>query len=461
MLYKFLLLINLLGVLSVNLLVNGDVEVDMSAPRQVEAGQSMTVRVTLKKSDLRSFARFQQQLPGGMEAEVVEDGRAEFKFEDQSVKFIWLKLPPEDEITISYKVKVNERLKGSFELSGSFSYIENNERKSVEAPTAPIAINPSPSMDEEMLVDVGDFKPMAKAPSERQPTKRVQCIRQKPYPLEEGPGYMVNLLVHKGNKEKFAKIQEDIPEGYKAVQEEARGAIFTFKDQTAKFLWMNLPADKFFVISYRLIPTNGQEDPAIEGQFSFIENDNTRNIDIVQRDVNLDNTSNDHLLSIIESSKAPQITNQQGLDASDDELQEETARSQPQAPSKPGKKGKVRIEISQEAKRILEENARLTHQLEPQSGVYYRVQIAAGHRPIDVEQYFDQYNIDKEVRTELHDGWRKYSVGSFPIYKEARDYRVHIWNTTTIDDAFVAAYNDGSRITVQEALMITNHKWYE
>ena len=65
MFYKLLLLINFLGVLSVNLLVNGDVEVQMRAPGQVEAGEEMTVQVTLNKSDLRSFARFQQQLPGG------------------------------------------------------------------------------------------------------------------------------------------------------------------------------------------------------------------------------------------------------------------------------------------------------------------------------------------------------------------------------------------------------------
>lgn len=442
MIKHLLLLIYTWIVLALNFVLS-DVTLDMTATKQVEAGNEIIVEVTLNKSDFESFARFQQEIPAGLTPIPVQTANADFSFKDQKVKFIWLKLPANEQITLSYKLEVDRRLKGTFDLKGTFSYIEDNERKTKDLSPQNITITPSADIDPNLIVDINDFKNLVTPTKTDKPsTAQVKCIRQIPYTGVEDSEYIVNLLVNKGDKEKFAKIQENVPEGYSAVSIENKDAIFTFKDQTVKFLWMNLPTDPYFVVSYKLVPDNRvTQKPTLDGTFSYIENNNTLSISIVEKDVNLENTSKENLMAVaasVEEAPVAPITTTQPADYS----------------------GEVKIEIAESALRAMREDTKLTNVLEPESGVYYRVQIAAGHRPIDIERYFKKYNLDKEVRTEFHEGWRKYSVGSFDIYKAARDYRVHIWNTTTIDDAFVSAYNNGKRITVQEALMITNHEWY-
>jgi len=439
---KQLIVFVYMGVLLLlNSIFSDKVSLVLHSSDQVEAGSEIYVEITLSKSDYESFARFQQEIPAGLTPIPVNTANADFSFSDQKIKFIWLKLPAEQEITISYKLQVDQRLKGRFNLDGRFSYIADNERKSVDVTPKTIVITPSPSIDPNLIVDIADFKPLVTTSYILADVNQVKCIRQTPYKTNGLNEYVVNILVNKGNKEKFAKIQETIPAGFTAVSIDNKDAIFTFKDQTVKLLWMNMPNDPYFVVSYKLIPEPEKTDkPNLAGTFSFIENDNTLSIDIEEKEVNLTNKSSENLLAVLSSM------------TSTTKLSEPI--TQPYNHS-----GKVTIEIAESALKLLRQDTRLTKMLEPETGVYYRVQIAAGHRPINIDRYFKKYNLDKEVRTEIHEGWRKYSVGSFYVYKAARDYRVHVWNTTSIDDAFVAAYNNGARITVQEALMIANHDW--
>ncbi len=456
MIRSIILLLNMVGVLSINSMLSEDVAVNLGVPSSVNAGSEFDVEVTLQKGNIESFARFQQDLPNGLTAQAVDAASANFSFENQKIKIIWLKLPSEREIKVLYRLKVDERLKGEFDLKGVFSYIEDNQRKSVLVASSAIVIKPSSRIDPNLIVDIKDFQQMVPIqPPISMVAKNVKCIRQVPTQVGGDNEYIVNILVNKGSTEKFAKIEEDVPQGFKAEAIQTKDAIFTFKDQKVKFLWMNLPPEQRFVVSYKLIPVNKAETKQItlKGTFSFIINESTQVIDITQKEIDLSNLDPKNLEGII-ASLPEQTVSSQGQDVP-------TSNSYTEPGVDGGKEVAIKYQKIEDKKSFASTRKidMKPYMLEPEKGVYFRVQIAAGHRPIDIKNYFKKYKLPKEIRTEEHEGWFKYSVGSFLNYKEARDYRVNLWKTTTISDAFVAAYNNGTRITVQEALMITNQKW--
>jgi cell division septation protein DedD len=457
-------LLNLMVILALQVFP-GNVSVKMDVPTEVRAGSEFEVKVTLNKGNLQGFSRFQQSIPAGLTASSGSSSNADFSFSDKRVRLIWLRIPDNDEITVNYHVKVDERLKGTFMLAGKFSYIDNNERKSIDIQPVAINIQPSATIDPSLIVDVNDFEKMTMPYPGLTPNEAVSvaCIRQTPYPGIQGD-YIVNVLVSENLTRQFAKIEENVPEGYTAVALDTKDAIFTFKEQKVKFLWMNLPTEPYFTVSYRLIPKNQAKLPApvINGAFSYLVEENSVSVDIIQRDLNLADLNGENVNALVAKALAEPSPVIAQIPVEEPVKVEPQAQTEPEVKSvdKPEGRPEKVTKPSRQKPATSTVTADASSLLDPEQGIYYRIQLAAGHKPINTNRYFTKMNLEKEVRQESHEGWKKYSIGSFGLYKEARDYRVHIWNTTPVKDAFITAYNSGQRITVQEALMITEQKWY-
>lgn len=449
-----------LSVLFLSVLRGDGVSVVQLVDRKVKAGDEFMVRVTVRKGDLESFARYEVLLPRGLTAVRGQSENSAYSFDDQRIRFVWLRLPLEEKVEISYAVRVDERMMGRFDLGGSFDYISSNSRKRVEANAESITVTPSESVPPSRRLDIEEYQ--RTVPAQRPLDMRklsVRCIRETPSILSPGPDRIVRLLVNRGEVESFAKIEERIPAGYAVESLEKQGAQFSFERGVVSFMWSQLPSESSFVVSYRLVPNDGQEGltPKIDGRFSFILDGMTRVIAIPEREVQLERLSASEVEQLVSST--PLRVPSRGLAVG---ARQSEGTLVAQGPSEGGVEFPVEYApIETKRQRRARTISMDEYLLEPEQGVYYRVQVAAGHRPIDINRYFRRRSLHADVRTERHEGWYKYSVGSFREYKEARDYRTQVWNTTPIRDAFVAAYNNGQRITVQEALMITSQKWYK
>jgi hypothetical protein len=390
----FALIFNLVAVLGIGSIFQSGVTLNMQVPTEVVAGTEFEVKVDIQKGDLQSFSRLQQNLPAGLTASSYLTSNADFSFEEKRVRFIWMRLPQQNDFTVIYRIKVDERLKGTFSIDGKFSYIDQNERKSVSALSQPITILPSPGIDPSLVVDISEYEqkvipyiPPASAGSQ------VACIRQVPFP-ESGSGeFVVNLLVNKESKQKFAKIEETIPPGYKAVNIDPKEAIFTFKGNTAKFLWMNLPAEPYFLVSYKLVPLEqgNAAFPNMKGKFSYLEGEKTISIDIKQTDRDLASITAADIGPLLVALSAPQLA-QADIKK---EPEKNQVKEEPEKVSKKEKKEErkekkeVKVATRKETKEL---KKNIPYILEPEEGVYFRVQLAAGHNSVDIRKYFLNIN---------------------------------------------------------------------
>lgn len=483
------LILGLISLLMLFGLVGEPVSVSLNMPDSAQSDTEFLVEVVIRKGDVEGFARFQQKLPNGFKAVARQTANGEFSFVDQKVKIQWMKVPMDNEIVVSYAIQVDPTIQsGQYTFDGSFSYILDNAVQVANASSRIIQVNADTDLDmanqQAKAIEVGDVQVNLKT---------IDCIRQKPY-LNEDNEVVVNLLITKGSLNGFGKVQEQIPVGYRAESLKSKNSIFTYKNHIVKFLWMNMPAsDESFVVSYKLVPEGEipDEEFQIVGTFSYAESDRTKTINIAERNIELETFNSEQLTAqatpevqevtepiaytsessytsepsyVSESSSNSDYSSYEGIQSTYEEPEPTYVQSQTSSYDEPTYAQSQ--ELSYEQPSYSSVSSRRNQTIDdsdvpsPEQGVAYRVQIAAGHKLVG-KNYFKRLNITDPVQVEIHNGWNKYTVGNFGEYKDARDYRVYVWNNTPIHDAFVAAYNNGMRITVQEALMIANQKWYK
>jgi cell division septation protein DedD len=464
---KFLTLLNLSGILLFNTFFLTNVVITHETPATMQAGTEVKVTVTIDKGSLNGFAKLQIDLPEGLAATAIETKGASFTFADGKAKFIWMALPNQPQFKVSYTLGAAADASGSLPINGKFSYIEDNERKTEDLATTTVTITggtvaqdnsapptPDASATAPVVPDNSSDVTFAGAAA---PIKDAEIVNESGVAPQQGAGgvmgtrsisaiteteMLVEVVVNKGDIRGFGKLQETIPAGFTALEKNSNEAIFTTQDRIVKFVWLNLPAAKELKVVYKL-RANGQPDGeyTVNGEFGYLLNDETQK-------------------AVLGSTNF--FTGPKALETQPVATHTEPAKTEP-AKTEPVKTTVSKNDGATAQKEKPKSKPKTTSKVTgPETGVTYKVQIMAAHREVGGEYFDRQFHYGGDFSIERHEGWIKYVTGRHSDYRSARDQREGFVSAGhNFRGPFVTAYNNGDRITVQEALMISNQKWVQ
>lgn len=478
----------------------GDVTVTQTGDSQVEAGDEIEITIEISKKGVSGPARLKLDLTNaqGIEIEEEETEGASFSYNKKSALFIWYSIQPDDKITLKYTIIADADASGKKTITGSFSYLDEDERKTKEIQPFNFSISGDGSVaskpkEEPTIDEYEDEEETVEAVTPAEKTKEEisevtdnqtennnqEIVEEKPEPVTEEPepiieeqdeeiysennqntiitedvkcnrnidkqgnNFIVTININKGSKGGFARVKEEIPTGFKAEKIETEGAIFKFADNSAKFLWSNISKnDKNITIKYKLIPTgNVSGNYSITGAFSaefLVENDRPKKVAIPASTISVDGD-----LAVEDNNNQTNYTeNNQEEDEEDNTYKETTSN------------------YNNNEEEEEEDRATSISSTTNTNGVKYRVQIIASHNTVSKRFIKKAFGYSGSVNLENHEGWVKYTTDGYNKYKDARNKRNSL-DKFDFDGPFVTAYNNGDRITVQEALMISNQSWIQ
>lgn len=97
------------------------------------------VNLKIKKDGIKGFARYSDVLPEGFTAKEGKVNGSSFSIADGKIKFVWVNVPAEPDLEVSYIL--SGTYKENINLEGEFSYLESNQSKFFKMPIEKLPAN--------------------------------------------------------------------------------------------------------------------------------------------------------------------------------------------------------------------------------------------------------------------------------------------------------------------------------
>lgn len=498
-----LILVSYIGLFFMTLFNMEEVSVVNKLPAGIAPGQKKTIQLTIRKGDIKGFSKLEIPMPVGFNVSPGDIKGASFTFKAQSAKFVWMQLPEEQEFTITYILEASSAVKGVYDIGGTFAYVKDNRRVDIKIPSRPLVILDKP--DEEVESENTDVLAANDAPTSLPASESTEGETTTTAELPTAPAlptamnntsapsnlkreapvvemvcnrtitrisdteFTVKLVIENNTITGFGKILETLPEHCKTEKINDAGAIVTQDKNTIKFVWFETPSSNTIEISYKVSCLKAQDPLVINGQLSYTDNGTpmvvpVNQLESVEPIVIAENKTpaEDKAEQIEEVAETPVIKNAEVVAPKENKtenLADNKVNNSAKNNAANSANNYTNNNVVAESK---PSKTPITTVPSAETGITYKVQILAAHRVVNKTYFEKNFNYSDGFNIENHEGWIKYTTGSFKEYKEARDARERITaNYSKLPGPFVTAYNDGQRITVQEALLISNQQWYK
>jgi len=441
-------------------LFGGDngITLSVNIPKTIIAGQELPIEIKVTKGSMSGFAKLQLELPEGLSLKELDNKGANYSYSDGIAKWVWASLPSENDIIVKATLVVASSASGAKTVGAKYSFVENNAKQVVEMVPfeitieAPANATTSQTSTPETTANTNTEAAIATntsvSNSNKEPAGNVTVVRTISKGTNDGE-YIINLKVKKGATRGFARYSDDLKSGVIAKAITTDGSSFSVADGKVKFVWVSVLIKDELELSYSLTSTTSIA-MTLKGEYSYLEDNQSKKYLLTPEPLEINLAP-----AVATNTTEPVTTPTVAMVTPTETVALETPTVAVVTPTE-----KVAVvtptETPTNTKPVNETVAK------NDGSVNYMVQIGAfTNGNVTASVLKQKFGISETVKSEMQGGFSKFMVGSHREYKGARDQRERIRNNNGVKSAFVVAYNQSTRITVQEALMISNQKWYK